>query len=306
MSHQPAASGHVDTKVSPVVRRHSNRRFGGWHAAQPICVLLLALFMSTGGVADALSGAPSDGKPEDWIKLPNDLKTTQDIKISKEYLDSLAKEVDQKVSALGANDLFSQADQIRNRIGQLREEHNPDNDAEMTALREKHKVIQSEAERIFDEGYALRGHYDFDKYRNKILLAESVIRDQAVKEAQAKKVAEFREKANLNEEEYFVPLFECSVQGAYWCFSSSHKIYAVTGKVTIRDDSKEMAAVYQEVGQGEAEDYYKDKSGAAAELFMGRDTAFSNAVTERIVSEQKIWVSGIGQMPHVYMAKERR
>ena len=129
---------------------------------------------------------------------------------------------------------------------------------------------------------------------NKIKSSENQVEQERImaerKEAERKKLLEFRSYANLDEEEYIVPLFECSVKDAYWCFSSSHKIYAITGYVQMKDDSPVTAAIYKEVGQGEVQDYSKEKANAL----------------ERYGLLERIWLSGSGTLPHVYMARNRR
>ena len=110
------------------------------------------------------------------------------------------------------------------------------------------------------------------------------------KEAQIKKTEEFRKLATLNEEEYFVPLFSCRAKDAMWCFSSSHKVYAITGYVSTDDTNKKNAAVYSEVGQGEVQDYTKESASAVDSFGWIENIA----------------ISGTRGLPHVYMARDRR
>lgn len=109
-------------------------------------------------------------------------------------------------------------------------------------------------------------------------------------EENRRKVESLRSNANLNEEEYVIPIFSCRAKDAIWCFSTSHKIYAITAYVSTDDTKTKNAAVYSEVGQGEVQDYTKE-SASAVDTFGWIEN---------------IAISGTRGLPHVYMARDRR
>lgn len=204
-------------------------------------------------------------------------------------LDKKNSQVVEKISNLDSD--------VQVRISDIEED--PDSMDRVSRIKNKMHGINEEMNAVSESAtYSRRRIWHSDEVylaaENKIKLAEDQAeqakRSAEIQEARRKQVLELRSQANLDEEEYIVPLFECNEKGAYWCFSSSHNIYAITAYVQMKDDSPVTAAIYKEIGQGEVQDYTKEKANAL----------------ESIGLLQKIWVSGTGKLPRVFMDRDRR
>ncbi|WP_415887576.1 hypothetical protein ACMXYO_05670 [Neptuniibacter sp. QD37_6] len=176
-------------------------------------------------------------------------------------------------------------------------------EAEQNKLRKRKDLLDRRIEEIDDEFHS---KYDFSELKDKLIYAELDIKAKITREKRKKALISLRNKAKITEEEYFVPIFECSAKGAFYCFSSSNKIYAIKNTVTVSNNSKAKAAIYEEVGQGEVQDYYKDRSSASAEALIGRKTYTAAMITEQISQQAKIWISGTNRKPHIFMARKDR
>lgn len=160
-----------------------------------------------------------------------------------------------------------------------------------------------------DEYNSIKNQYDeraIDDLKEKIRLSELKIQKEKIEKENLEKAEEYRAKAHLDEEEYLVPVFECSIKEAILCFSTSNRLYVITHTVTINNQTTDKAAIYEEYSQGEFEDFYQDKTTAMAELFVGRNDKYSEEITNKIAKQAKVWVAGTNRKPRVFMDRENR
>jgi hypothetical protein len=137
---------------------------------------------------------------------------------------------------------------------------------------------------------------------------------------------EVRKLLPLDEEEYIVPVFSCNraprkdseissviskitkagngfyagllLSSSTYCFSSNHKVYVIP--LTAEDSSGQAAAIYEEIGQGEVEDYLAGSGGRI--LYVSSSGGIGQTANKPIT----IGISGRNGLPRVFMAKERR
>ncbi len=240
------------------------------------------------------------------IPQTGDLSTREKIQEEIEKMDSYKngylKSKDEEINKIYSNAIKNKKsidEDVKIAVSRIGDSNNSEKEALLIKIHEKNDGINEKVESInhFSSGImekigAIYGSYK-DAERNIAFAEQQEIERKQLelaKEAKKKKVEELRGHANLNEEEYIVPIFSCRVKDAMWCFSTSHKVYAITGYVSVDDTNKMNAAIYQEVGQGEVQDYTKEAASAVAAYGW----------------IENIGVSGTRNLPHVYMTRDRR